>query len=80
MEFSEGQLAEYEDRGAMFFPGLLHGDEVAALQAAMSAILSREGPEIIREKGGDGDALLLSGHNPGALFTQHVGQSTAHGS
>jgi ectoine hydroxylase len=61
MEFSEGQLAEYEDRGVLFFPGLLHGDEVAALQAAMSAILSREGPEIIREKGESTAARLAFG-------------------
>ena len=61
MELSEGQLAEYQDRGLLFFPGLLQGDEAAALQAAMPAILSRRAPEIIREKGGSTAARLAFG-------------------
>jgi len=50
MKLDDAQIAEFDDRGYLFFPGLLDGDEVAVLQAEVPDILSRQGPEIVREK------------------------------
>jgi len=44
------QIAEFNERGLLFLPELLDGDEAAVLAAAMPEILARSGPEIIREK------------------------------
>ena len=35
MHLEDDQLAEYSERGYLFFPGLLSTDEVAPLQAAV---------------------------------------------
>ena len=43
MKLDDAQIAEYDDQGYLFFPGLLDGDEVAVLQAALPDILSRQG-------------------------------------
>ena len=59
MHLSDSQIARYEDKGYLFFPGLLNRDEVAALQQAMPDILDRQGPEVIREKG-DSTAVRLA--------------------
>ena len=53
------QVAEFNERGLLFLPELLDGDEAAVLAAAMPEILARSGPEIIREKG-DADAARLA--------------------
>ena len=50
MQLDGNQMAEFEDRGYLFFPGLLDDDEAAILQTAMSETLSRQGPEVVREK------------------------------
>ena len=50
MKLDDAQIAEFDDRGYLFFPGLLDGDEVAVLQAEVPDILSRQGPEVVREK------------------------------
>ena len=50
MKLNETLISEYEERGYLFFPNLLDGEEVAALKRAMPGILSRLGPEVISEK------------------------------
>jgi len=50
MELNDTQIAQYDENGYLFFPGLLDEDEVGALQGAMSEILNRQGPEVVREK------------------------------
>ena len=69
MHLDDRQLAEYEEQGYLFFPGLLDRAEVAALQQAMPEILDRPGPEVIREKDDSTAARLAFGahHVFGAL-------------
>ena len=50
MKLNEAQIAEFEERGYLFFPGLLDDSEVADLQLAIPGILNRRGPEVILEK------------------------------
>ena len=59
MELSETQIAQYDEQGYLFFPGLLDADEAAVLQGALPEILSREGPEIVTEKE-DASAVRLA--------------------
>ena len=50
MELSDSQAAAFDDRGYLFFPGLLSAAEAAPLRAALPEILARQGAEIVREK------------------------------
>ena len=50
MQLSDTQIAQFEEQGYLFFPGLLGEDEVAVLQKTMADILSRQGPEVVLEK------------------------------
>lgn len=59
MELDDAQLSEFDDRGYLFVPGLLDQDEVAVLQGAVPGVLSRQGPEVVREKG-DAPAVRLA--------------------
>ena len=52
MELSESQIAQYDEQGYLFFPGLLDADEAAVLQGALPEILSREGPGDRYREGG----------------------------
>ena len=62
MKLTEAQVAEFEDRGYLFFPGLLDDAEAAALQGAMPEILQRPGPEVIREKDEKSARLVFGAH------------------
>lgn len=59
MELSESQIAQYDEQGYLFFPGLLDADEAAVLQGALPEILSRDGPELVTEKE-DASAVRLA--------------------
>ena len=50
MQLSAKQIAQYEEEGFLFCPGLLDRHEVAVLQEELPSILARPGDEIIREK------------------------------
>ena len=50
MELNRAQKEEFEQRGYLIFPALLDREEVAVLQQATPDILSRQGPEVVREK------------------------------
>ena len=50
MQLDDNQMAEFKERGYLFFAGLLDDDEVAILQKAMPETLNRRGPEVVREK------------------------------
>ena len=50
MELNSAQLAQFDEKGYLSFPGLLDEDEVAILQAAMPQLLNRQGPEVVREQ------------------------------
>jgi ectoine hydroxylase len=59
MRLDESQIAEFEERGYLFFSGLLGADEVSALKREVPDILGREGPEVVREKA-DSTAVRLA--------------------
>ena len=64
MELTDGDVAEYEARGLLCFPGLLQGEEVAALQGALPALLVRGGPEGIRETDAQAARRVFGGAHP----------------
>ncbi len=68
MELTDGDVAEYEARGLLCFPGLLQGEEVAALQGALPALLVRRGPEVIREKDDQAARLVFGAHEFSQVF------------
>ena len=61
MRLDDSQIAEFDEQGYLFFPGLLDSDEVVVLQEAVPEILSRKGPEVVREKGDPTVARLAFG-------------------
>jgi ectoine hydroxylase len=61
MHFNEDQVAEFSERGYLFFSGLLDPDETAVLQAAVPQLLRRRGPEVVREREEDEAARLVFG-------------------
>ncbi len=61
MKLNDAQIADFDEQGYLFFPGLLDSDEVAILQRATPEILNREGPEVIREKDDPTAARLAFG-------------------
>jgi ectoine hydroxylase len=61
MQLSDTQVAQFDEQGYLFFPGLLDNDEVAVLQRAMPELLNRQGPEVIREKEDPTAARLVFG-------------------
>ncbi len=61
MQLNDTQIAEFDEQGCLFFPGLLDNDEVAILQRAMPETLTRQGPEVVREKEDPTAARLVFG-------------------
>ena len=61
MRLNPSHMAQFEERGYLFFPGLLDGEEVAALQKVMPEILRRPGPEVVPEKNNPAAARLVFG-------------------
>lgn len=61
MHLMDAQIAEYEERGYLFFPGLLSRQEIAHLQAGLPRLLARAGEEVVREKDGSGAPRLVYG-------------------
>ena len=55
------QIAEFDERGYLFFPGLLEADEAQILQDEMPELLARQGPEVMRERGEECAARLVFG-------------------
>ena len=61
MKLDESHIAEFDEQGYLFFPGLLDEDEVPVLQHAVPGILSRQGPEVVRDKEDRAAARLAFG-------------------
>ena len=62
MELSSSQIEEFEERGFLFFPELLKSHEVKLLTDHLEGLYSRTGPEVVREKKGDGIRLVYGPH------------------
>lgn len=52
MKLTERERDEYDERGFLFFPGLLAAAEMAVLTRALEGIVSRRRPEIVYENDG----------------------------
>ena len=62
MELSSSQIDKFEERGFLFFPELLKSQEVKLLTDHLEGLYSRTGPEVVREKKGDGIRLVYGTH------------------
>ena len=69
MRLDDAQIAEFDERGFLFFPNLLEDGEAKVLQRDLPDLLAREGPEVVREKG-DSSAtrLVFAGHHFSEAF------------
>lgn len=61
MNLDASQIAEFDRQGYLFFPNLLDQHEAAVLQRAVPTILSRQGPELVRERDDPTTARLAFG-------------------
>ena len=61
MNLTESQIAEFDERGYLLVQNLLDDTEVSILQKSIPEILSRTGPEVIREKDSPETARLAFG-------------------
>lgn len=61
MNLDASQIAEFDRQGYLFFPNLLDPHEAAVLQRAVPTILSRQGPEVVRERDDPTTARLAFG-------------------
>jgi ectoine hydroxylase len=52
MRLDEQQRKEYDERGFLFFPGLLAGEEIAVLQRALDQVVKQPRREVVLEKDG----------------------------
>lgn len=59
MKLTPSQVAEFEERGFLLFPGLLDDAEVDLLQREVPALLGRSGPEVVREQQDPSSARLV---------------------
>ena len=61
MNLDASQIAEFDRQGYLFFPNLLDPHEAAVLQRAVPTVLSRQGPEVVRERDDPTTARLAFG-------------------
>lgn len=61
MNLDASQIAEFDRQGYLFFANLLDQHEAAVLQRAVPTILSRQGPEVVRERDDPTTARLAFG-------------------
>jgi L-proline 4-hydroxylase len=52
MKLTEAQIAEYEERGFLVFPGLVDPHEIAVLRADLGRVMALDAEEVTREKSG----------------------------
>lgn len=62
MRLNQEQIRHYREVGYLLFKSLLDAREAQALRAALPAVLSRTGPEVIREQDGAGARLVFGAH------------------
>ncbi len=61
MDITPDQITEFDERGFIIFQDLLDAAEVKVLQDALPVILSRTGPEVVRESDNPDTARLAFG-------------------
>lgn len=62
MKLTNAQIAEFQQRGYLFFPALFSPEEVEVLRRAVPDLLAREGPEVLREDDGEGVKMVFGAH------------------
>ena len=75
MELSSSQIEEFEERGFLFFPELLKSHEVKLLTDHLEGLYSRTGPEVVREKKGDGIRDLVRSRGLGDVYKRQAMKS-----
>ncbi len=69
MRLDDSQIAEFDERGFLFFPSLLEDGEAKVLQHDLPELLARRGPEVVREKEDSSAArLVFGGHHFSEAF------------
>ena len=61
MFLNKKQISDFQENGYLFFPQLFDRKEVDILKKAVPEVLSRQGPEVVREKGDPTAARLAFG-------------------
>ncbi len=73
MKLSADNIKQFNEQGYLFFPELFDKNEISKLQNELPSILSRNGPEIVREKDDAKAARLAFGvHAYSELFARLV--------
>ena len=62
MELTSAQIAEFDERGFLFFSELLKSSEIKLLTDHLEDLYSRQGPEVVREQEKDGIRLIYGTH------------------
>lgn len=62
MHLSDAQIDEFDHTGFLLFRGMLDEAAVRILRAEQAALISRPGPEVIREKSSNGVRLAYGAH------------------
>lgn len=61
MRLTNEQIAEFDERGYLFFPSLFSPAELGGLRESLPALLSRTGPEVVREEADTRRAKIVFG-------------------
>ena len=61
MRLTGAQIAEFDERGYLFFPSLFSPAEIAELRAALPGLLARSGPEVVPEEADASRAKIVFG-------------------
>lgn len=63
MKLESDDIAEFDQQGYLFIPGLLNQEEISVLHRDLPDMLQRTGPEIIREPDDDTTIRLIYGNH-----------------
>ncbi|MBL9106665.1 MAG: phytanoyl-CoA dioxygenase family protein [Myxococcales bacterium] len=70
MLLSDAQTAEFARTGYLFFPRLFTPEETAPLLQQVPRELAHEGPEVVRERGGESVRTVFAAHRRNDLFAR----------
>jgi len=69
MDLTQDQIARFDAEGHLFLPALFSPAEVAVLRAELPGLLTREGPEVVREvEDSSAVRLVYGGHSVSEAF------------
>jgi ectoine hydroxylase len=68
MKLTPSQLAEYKERGYLFFPRMLSAAEAAVLQDAIPPLVARDGPEVKKDSPESPPKIVYAPHKFSPAF------------